>query len=55
MPEMFWHRNLGGVDLLRRSCFYYASVAGAQAANAFGFGINGNTASSFTRLAQPQS
>jgi hypothetical protein len=45
MPEMLRHQNHSGADLVRSRCLYCASVAGAQAANAFGFSINGNATS----------
>src|SRR5258708_1351491 len=51
MPEMLRHRNLRGVDISRNKCLYRASLAGAQAASALAFGINGNTAASIAMTA----
>jgi hypothetical protein len=49
MPEMLRHRNLRGIDISRNRCLYRASLAGAQAADAFG--NNGNTAASIAMTA----
>ena len=51
MPEMLRHRNLRGVDISRNKCLYRASLAGAQAASALAFGINGNSAASIAMTA----
>jgi hypothetical protein len=46
---MLRHRNLRGIDISRNRCLYRASLAGAQAADAFG--NNGNTAASIAMTA----